>query len=117
MEKNLYIRLGDNIFLDTKMEQLVKDNICIPLSQLQYRLLYYLVEHMGTVVQKKELIKFAWGTDCVSSNDLYVNINSLRKRIEDHPKNPQYIITYKSVGYAFFPRKRQHDNLVIEQSK
>lgn len=44
MERNSYISLGDNFFLDTNMEQLVKDNICIPLSQLQYRLLYYLVQ-------------------------------------------------------------------------
>ncbi|NLI92167.1 MAG: winged helix-turn-helix domain-containing protein, partial [Peptococcaceae bacterium] len=67
----------------------------------------YLTKNMGQVVKSRELILFAWGSDYVSRNDLYVNINFLRKRLEDNPKYPHCLLTVKGVGYVYYPRKRK----------
>lgn len=105
MQNDFFIDLGKGIVLDTNMEQIIKDDMAIPLSRIQFRLLYYLAIHIGKLVQSEELIRFTWGSAYVSFNVLYVNINYLRKRFEDDPKHPHCIITLKSQGYILYPRK------------
>ena len=54
-----------------------------------------LPHHEPTPEQKAKFLKF------VDENTLSVNIRRLRKKIEQDPKNPIYIITVFGIGYIF----------------
>ncbi|MCI8336837.1 MAG: response regulator transcription factor [Peptococcaceae bacterium] len=55
----------------------------IELSKNEYRILLLLLEAKGNVVSRSRLMEGLWQTDCfVDDNTLTVNINRLRKRLE-----------------------------------
>jgi len=107
LERRQPILLGENCYLDVENEILVKDNLPIALSRIQFRLLYYLTLHLGHPVSDQHLISYGWGTEAfISRNDLYVYINRLRQRIEDDPKKPECLLSLRGVGYVLYPRKK-----------
>ncbi len=68
------------------------------------KLLNLLMERPGEVVPRKELFRELWDTDCLDDmRSLDVHIQWLRKAVEDDPKKPKYIKTFKGVGYSFEP--------------
>lgn len=105
MQNSFSISLGASIILDTDMEQIVKDNVPIQLSRIQFRILYYLAINIEKIVYSKDLIRFVWGSDYISLNSLYVYINYLRKHLEDDPQNPHCLMTIRSRGYILHLRK------------
>jgi DNA-binding response OmpR family regulator len=108
IENKQPILLGDEKFyLDVEKKVLVKDNLPIALSRIQFRLLYYLAQYLGNPVSDQELISYAWGSDtCVSRDNLYVYINRLRQKIEDNPKKPECLLSLRGIGYVLYPRRK-----------
>lgn len=106
MEIRQPIILGEKCYLDVENEILVKDNLPIALSRIQFRLLYYLAQHLGQPVSDQELANYAWGTEAfISKSALYVNINRLRQRLEDNPKMPKCLMSLRGSGYVLYPRR------------
>lgn len=106
MESRQPILLGEKCYLDVEKEILVKDNLPIALSRIQFRLLHYLAQHVGQPVSDQNLIRYAWGAEAfVSRNDLYVYINRLRQRLEDNPKRPECLLSLRGKGYVLYTRK------------
>ncbi|WP_088186743.1 winged helix-turn-helix domain-containing protein [Desulfosporosinus sp. FKA] len=95
MQNSFSISLGASIILDTDMEQIIKDNVPIQLSRIQFRILYYLAINIEKIVYSKDLIRFVWGSDYISLNSLYVYINYLRKYLEDGSPKPPLSNDYK----------------------
>lgn len=101
------ISLGDDIFLDENKQELVKDLESIPLSTIQYSLLYYFAHHLKEAVTSDDLITYAWGEGAFISRDkLYNQINILRRHLESDPKNPEILISLRGLGYMLFPRQK-----------
>jgi DNA-binding response OmpR family regulator len=101
---NFKIAVGNNCFLDLNFETLIRDNMVISLSRTQFRLLYYLVQHLGKPVKSEELIAYAWGEFSTSKLcDLYVYINRLRQRIGDDTAKPKFLLTIRNIGYILYP--------------
>ncbi|MDQ2717227.1 MAG: response regulator transcription factor [Chloroflexota bacterium] len=72
----------------------------IPLTPTEYRIISYLAQNAGRVVTQDLLLEHVWGTEYVGeSHMLQVNINRLRRKIEDDPTHPRYLITKVGVGY------------------
>ena len=45
-----------------------------------------------------------WGVEFVGEPQvLYVQVRSLRMKIEDDPSQPNHILTLRGVGYKFIP--------------
>lgn len=61
------------------------------------------VKNKGKVLTKDILLEKLWDNSgkFVDENTLSVNIRRLRKKIEQDPKNPIYIITVFGIGYIF----------------
>ncbi|MDU1587279.1 MAG: helix-turn-helix domain-containing protein [Clostridium sp.] len=74
----------------------------INLTVTEYKLLEILVKNRGKVVTKEILLEKLWDSNgnFVDENTLSVNIRRLRKKIEEDPKNPQYIETVFGIGYT-----------------
>lgn len=76
----------------------------IDLSLREIKILTLLFENAGQVVERNELMNFAWGQDYLpNSRTLDQHVSQLRKRIEVDPKNPAIIHTVHGVGYRYEP--------------
>lgn len=72
----------------------------ISLTPIEYRILAYLVQNAGRVVTQDLLLEHVWGAEYVGeSHMLQVNINRLRRKLEEDPSRPKYIVTKVGVGY------------------
>ncbi|WP_052889592.1 response regulator transcription factor [Thermogemmatispora carboxidivorans] len=93
------IALGDLIIDDTR-HVVTRAGREIALTPTEYRLLAYLAQHAGRVVTQDLLLERVWGAEYVGeSHMLQVNINRLRRKLEDDPAHPRYIRTKVGVGY------------------
>jgi len=73
----------------------------IELKAMEYKLLAYLVKNKNRTVPKDELFNKVWEDTFVGDNTLNVHIRHLREKIEENPKEPQYIKTAWGTGYVF----------------
>lgn len=63
---------------------LAYQNTEVLLSKNEFQIFLYLLEHVGTIVPRDELMDFLWDTDVfVDDNTLTVNMNRLRKKLEE----------------------------------
>lgn len=70
------------------------------LTPIEYRLLAILLRHTGKVLTHKQLLREVWGP--VHENTVqYLRgyMASLRRKLEDDPTSPEYIVTEAGVGY------------------
>lgn len=72
----------------------------IDLTPTEYRLLLTLVKNVGRVLTHRQILEEVWGPDCVG-RDHYVRVYMahLRRKLEDDPAQPRYIVTETGVGY------------------
>ena len=74
----------------------------IHLTRKEYEILYFLMLNAGRAVTYGKLLTAVWGTEFRHEVD-YVRtfVRQLRKKIEDDPSNPRYLLTDAYVGYRF----------------
>lgn len=75
----------------------------IKLTTNEYRLLAILTENRGQVLTRRLMLEKLWDIEgnFVDENTLSVNIRRLRAKIEDDPKDCQYIKTVFGIGYTW----------------
>jgi two-component system KDP operon response regulator KdpE len=74
----------------------------VHLTPKEYDLLTYLAKKMGKVITHRELLKAVWGEIYGGEREyIRVFISQLRRKIEDDPVRPKYILTEPGVGYRF----------------
>lgn len=75
------------------------------LTPKEFDLLSVLARNAGRVMTRRELVTQAWGEEYADATDsLKLYIHYLRKKIEDDPANPAYLLTSRGVGYRFANR-------------
>jgi two-component system response regulator RegX3 len=94
------LRFGD-IEIDRKSSGIKKAGIPVKLKPLELKMLLYLYDRRGIEVTKDELLEKVWGDTFIGEGTLSVHIRHLREKLEDDPKNPQYIKTAWGSGYLF----------------
>jgi two-component system KDP operon response regulator KdpE len=74
----------------------------IQLTRTEYELLAYLVSNCGKLLTHRELLHNVWGSEYGEEIE-YVRtfITQLRRKIEDDPSNPRFIVTEPRIGYRF----------------
>jgi len=93
--------IGD-ITLDADRRRVEKRGEEIRLAPKEYETLRYLMEHAGRPVRHDRLLISIWGPPYGNEREyLRVIINQLRKKIEDDPAHPVYILTESHIGYRF----------------
>ncbi len=77
----------------------------VPLSTLEFRLLYYLASRPNRVFTRDQLLDAVWGTDrFVTPRSVDVYVRRLREKIESDPENPNHLKTVRGAGYLFETR-------------
>jgi two-component system, OmpR family, alkaline phosphatase synthesis response regulator PhoP len=92
----------DGIHVDFTKGRLTKKGKATDLGERECRLLRYLVERKGAVLSRDELLQEVWGYKSIPlTRTVDVHVAWLRQKIEEDPKNPQYIVTVHGQGYRF----------------
>ena len=72
------------------------------LTQLEFRLLYVLMIHVGQIIPTEQIVEQVWGYTGEGNRDLVRGlVQRLRSKIESDPRNPVYILTEVGIGYYF----------------
>jgi two-component system KDP operon response regulator KdpE len=76
----------------------------VKLTPTEYTLLEQLVTRPDTVLTHRELLSNVWGAEYRDETEyLRVYVGRLRRKLEDDPANPKYLLTEPGVGYRFNP--------------
>jgi two-component system alkaline phosphatase synthesis response regulator PhoP len=74
----------------------------VRLTNLEMKLLKYLVEHEGSVVSRTELLERVWGmAHAPATRTIDTFIFNLRKSFEEDPSNPVHFLSVRGQGYRF----------------
>jgi two-component system KDP operon response regulator KdpE len=88
--------------LDLEARILKKAGVEVRLSPTEFDVLAVLMQHQGVPVTHRKLLRTVWGPEYGSELEyLRSYVKMLRKKIEDDPGNPQYILTEPWAGYRF----------------
>lgn len=91
--------VGD-LLVDLETRRVLVRGQEVHLTPIEYRLLTTLVQHAGKVLTHRFLLKEVWGPGHVEETHyLRVFTASLRRKLEDDPARPCYLLTEQGVGY------------------
>jgi DNA-binding response OmpR family regulator len=91
-----------NVSIDFKKGEARKKGKAIELSAREFRLLRYFIEHRGEVVAREQLLDAVWDYDNAPlTRTVDMHVAKLRKKIEDTPDDPHFIVTVHRMGYKF----------------
>jgi DNA-binding response OmpR family regulator len=80
-----------------------KDGRDLGLTPLELKILKLMITSKGKVITRDEFLDQVWGVENlnVSHRTVDSHIAHIRKKIEEDPSNPQYILSVHSIGYKF----------------
>jgi two-component system KDP operon response regulator KdpE len=100
-DENILITCG-NLTIDFASRIVRKNGEIIKLTSTEYALLALLAKHEGRVLTHQFLLMQVWGPGYINQSQyLRVFIAQLRKKIENDPNKPEFIVTASGVGYRF----------------
>jgi two-component system KDP operon response regulator KdpE len=77
-----------------------RNGVPLDLTPREFDVLAYLIRNTGRVITHRVLLNAVWGPQYGRETQyLRVFINRLRRKVEDDPAHPQYILTEPGVGY------------------
>ncbi len=92
---------GD-VRIDFNAQEAHKGGIPIALTYLEFRILKYFIDHAGKVVTRDDLLDEVWGEHVmVTLRTVDTHIVNLRRKIEDKPSEPKWIVSVRGAGYKF----------------
>lgn len=94
---------SNGICIDVISGKVFKGREEIACSRIEYQLLCLLIENKNVILSKAQILDKIWDQQgkYVDDNTVSVNIKRLRDKIEDNPKQPQWIHTVRGLGYSW----------------
>jgi DNA-binding response OmpR family regulator len=94
-----HLRFGD-VEIDTSGRQVFRSGQPVDLTPKEFDLL--LARHPGQVFGRETLLERVWGYDFAGeSRTVDVHMGRLRRKLEEDPHQPSYLLTVHSIGYKF----------------
>jgi DNA-binding response OmpR family regulator len=88
--------------LDMTRFELRRDGQRLETTHTELKLLAAFVRSRGRVLTRESLLEEVWGTGVFVTDRVVDNhVVALRKKIEEDPTAPRYLISIRSVGYRF----------------
>jgi DNA-binding response OmpR family regulator len=89
------------LHVDLSQRRALSDEEAVHLTDLEWRLLTYLVERRGEVISRDELLRRVWQSSPESqTRTVDVFISRLRRWMEEDSAKPRYLISVRGVGYC-----------------
>jgi DNA-binding response OmpR family regulator len=94
-------RFGD-VALDFRHHDATKAGQPVELSPREWELLAFFIRHRGEVVTRERLLDAVWGYNSIPfTRTVDMHVAKLRKKIEDDPAEPRWLMTVHRLGYKF----------------
>ncbi len=104
-EGDTVINFGD-LQIDLAARAVKKNNEIIKLTSTEYSLLALFARNEGKVLTHQFLLRAIWGPGYINQSQyLRVFIAQIRKKIENDPNRPEYLLTESGVGYRFIRKQ------------
>jgi DNA-binding response OmpR family regulator len=88
------------IDFDRRMVTLVDEEVRV--TYVEFEILGALARSPGRVLTRETLLEHVWGdSDYRDPRTVDVHIRHLREKLEQDPKEPEYLFTVRGVGYRF----------------
>jgi DNA-binding response OmpR family regulator len=100
---NPTMKVGD-IEIDPRAMRVLIRGIEIETTNLEFRLLYYLIKNLTRVFTRDQLLEAIWGPqNNVELRSVDACVRRLRYKIEPDPLHPTYVRTVRGAGYCLKP--------------
>jgi two-component system KDP operon response regulator KdpE len=104
--------------MDLQARILWRGENAVHLSPTEFDLLMFMMRHPDTVLTHLKLLCTIWGPEYANERDyLRAYVRALRKKIEDDPARPRYILTDACVGYRFHDPSHSDLSLVAAHDR
>jgi len=91
-----------SLVMDYARRLVFKNDQELKLTPHEYGILRFLTQNSDRVVTHRQLLAAVWGPEDVEETQyLRVHVGHLRRKIEDVPGRPRFIVTEPGVGYRF----------------
>jgi two-component system KDP operon response regulator KdpE len=99
---NGIVQIDERLTVDRAQRQVVVDGQKTELSPTEFRILDCFLDNQGRILTHQSLLTQVWGWEYLDETDyLKVYVHHLRKKIEENPGKPSYIVTERGLGYRF----------------
>ena len=99
-EKSQPILEKGNLYMNLNDYSVTKNGNKLELTSKEFEILKLLLQNEGKVYTKEQIYSLVWNDAYLGDeNAVNVHISRLRNKIEDNPREPQYIITVWGIGY------------------
>ena len=93
------LEIGD-LVVDRRRHEVSRAGAKIDLTPLEFQILDLLASEPGRAWSRNDLLDRVWSTEYEGyQRNIDPHINRLRKKLENDPKNPHYVLTVRGVGY------------------
>lgn len=101
LAEKLYFNQND-LEIDVDRMEVVKSGEEVHLTLNEFKILRTFVSNVGQVLSREQLIEASFGYEYDGfDRTIDTHIKNIRQKIEDYPKDPQYIQTIYGAGYRF----------------
>jgi len=100
--QNSLLELGDGISIDCQNLSGRRKDENLSFTRREIEILQYLQSHSNRPVPREELLAKVWGYANhleIETRTVDIHIAKLRRKIETHPAEPQFLITVRGAGY------------------
>jgi two-component system KDP operon response regulator KdpE len=99
-------QFGD-IVVDMSLRTVLKRDVTVHLTPIEYRLLSLLIANAGKVLTHRQILREVWGpTHSEDGHYVRVYMGHLRHKLEDDPTQPKHILTETAIGYRLVQNGR-----------
>ena len=101
---NIQEEIVHKIFhLDSEKKEITKNGKYIKLTAAEFEVLSLMIKREGFIISREDIFDNSdiLNQDYESSGSLAVIINRIRHKIEENPKEPQFLHTIRGMGYKF----------------
>jgi DNA-binding response OmpR family regulator len=98
---NSTYRFAD-VLIDFGRAELTRGGRPIDVTPIELKLLEVFVRRRGRVLSRDQLLDAVWGQDMhVTDRVVDTHIVNLRRKIEEAPADPKYLLSVRGIGYRF----------------
>jgi two-component system, OmpR family, response regulator len=89
----------ETFIIDEEKKEISKNSIPLNLTFAEYKIMSLLCKNKASIISRFDILETLGSETDSESGSIAVLINRIRSKIEEDPKNPQYLLTIRGMGY------------------